>query len=692
MKRTMMWIALCLFVLTSTTLGAASPSPQNAGQEYIVRAGDWLSKIAVQFYGDSSAWPAIWEATNARATEDTSFDTIAEPDLILIGQKLWIPDPAESGEIIPDLGEIRRAERVVILSMDGARDDWVDGYVAGGTMPNLAWLAARGAMAEYAQTIDPSLTAAAHVSIATGAYPGKTGQVSNRFHLSKNPFYWYTSGFDEPEMQVESLWRTAMDEGLTTATVFWPGTAIDAEDRLADYTVAYGAQEVYSTMHVLTPTEATEWQDAPTSYSPLIEATVRVTGQDDALVSRLYLLAVDTTDDGQESYDTCQLCRKRQLDAEYAVLGVGEWAPLVVRPRLQSGGYFKLMSTSAERIELFQTALNYNRAHPAELLRDINERFGFFRPSPDYYALEHGWITAADYWTMAETQTRWMTEVATYVFSTYEPVLTFAWLGVTDECGHQFLMVDERQPHYGVEKAREYEAHRRSAYALADECLGDWLGSLRLEEDAVIVLSDHGMAPIHSEVYVNAILEQAGLLQYGEGDSFPIDTAHSKAVAFASGGAVHVYVNLKGREQPGIVLEDEYEAVLDEIVAAFRDGADAEGRPLFARVMRRDELAELGLDSPVSGDVFAQAVLGCALTDWPVNPRVVEPATYYGQHGYDSTLPEMRAILYAAGSGIRTGASISRVHLLDVVPTVASLLGVVPAETVDGSMVVELLQ
>ena len=692
MKRTMMLIALGLFVLTSTTLGASVSSAQNAGEEYIVKAGDWLSKIAGQFYADSSAWPAIWKATNARASEDTTFDTIADPNLIFVGQKLWIPDGAESGEIIPDLGEVRRAERVVILSVDGARDDWVDGYVADGTMPNLASVGQHGAAAEYAQTIDPSLTAAAHVSIATGSYPGKTGQVSNRFHLSKNPFYWYTSGFDEPEMQVESLWRTAMRDGLTTATVFWPGTTMDAEERLADYTVAYGAQEVYSKMHVLTPTEAIDWQDTPTSYSPLIEATVRITGRDDAVVSRLYLLAVDTTDDGQESYDTCQLCRKKQVDAECAVLGVGEWAPLVVRPRLQSGGYFKLMRTSAGSIELFQTALNYNRAHPVALLRDINERFGFFRPSPDYYALENDWITAEDYWEMAEIQTRWMVEVATYVFSEYEPDLTFAWLGVTDECGHQFLMVDEGQPHYGEEKAREYEAYRRSAYALADESLGDWLGAMDLEKDTMIVLSDHGMAPIHSQVYVNTILEQAGLLQYGEGDSFPIDTAHSRAVAFASGGAVHVYINLKGREQPGIVLESEYEAVQDEIVAALRGAADAEGKSLFARVVPRDELVELGLDSPVSGDVFAQAVLGYALTDWRGNPRVIEPVAYYGQHGYDSTLPEMRAILYAAGSGIKSGASIFAVHLLDVVPTAASLLGVVPAETVDGRALVEMLQ
>jgi predicted AlkP superfamily phosphohydrolase/phosphomutase len=157
-------------------------------------------------------------------------------------------------------------------------------------------------------------------------------------------------------------------------------------------------------------------------------------------------------------------------------------------------------------------------------------------------------------------------------------------------------------------------------------------------------------------------------------------------VSFASGGAVNVYINLKGREQPGIVPEDEYEAVQEEILQALQQAAGPEGEPIFARVLRRQELSALHLDSPHSGDVFAQASLGYALTDWRGNPNVLEPAVYYGQHGYDSRLPEMRAILVMAGHGIRTGSALPAVGVLDVVPTAATLLGFAPAETVEGSV------
>jgi predicted AlkP superfamily phosphohydrolase/phosphomutase len=582
--------------------------------------------------------------------------------------------------------------RVVILSLDGARDDWVDGYLEDGTMPNLAALAQRGARAESAQTIDPSLTAAAHVSIATGAYPNQTGQVSNRFHLSGDPIHQYTDGLEEPEMQVEPLWRTAMRNGLTTATVFWPGTSTGTLDRLADYTVGYATRKVHSALHVVTTTPAGEWRDEPSSYSPPLEATLIITGTNEALMTKLYLLAADSTDDEQEDYDVFWLCRERRVCDECAPLRVGELASLHVWPVWHGVGYFKLLGATPERIEVFQSAVWNSQARPSDLQTEILDKFGFFPPPPDDHGLERGWITAQDYWDMAERQTRWLAQVITYVLTSYRPDLTFAWLGVTQECGQPFLMVDERQGDYSEETARAYAEYVRKAYALADECLGDMLPALLLGRDAIFVVSDHGMAPVHSQVHVNTILEQAGLLQYGEGGDFPVDTANSRAMAVASGGAVNVYINLEGREQPGIVRHDDYESVQDEIVQVLQSAVDADAEPFFHRALRREELSTLHLDSPNSGDVFAQAALGYALTDWRGNPELVEPAPYYGQQGYDSTWPEMRAILIAAGYGIRPGVRLPAVHLLDVVPTAASLLRVKPVGAAEGRVLAEMLE
>jgi arylsulfatase A-like enzyme len=60
-------------------------------------------------------------------------------------------------------------------------------------------------------------------------------------------------------------------------------------------------------------------------------------------------------------------------------------------------------------------------------------------------------------------------------------------------------------------------------------------------------------------------------------------------------------------------------------------------------------------------------------------------AGYYGTHGYDSELPSMSAIFYAAGPSFAR-ATLDRVHNIDVAPTVLAILGVPPAPTVDGAV------
>jgi len=76
---------------TPTPAPSATPKPAAAGQVYIVKAGDWLSKLAQEFYGDAVLYPRIVEGTNAKAAIDPSFARIRDPNLIEIGQKLWIP-------------------------------------------------------------------------------------------------------------------------------------------------------------------------------------------------------------------------------------------------------------------------------------------------------------------------------------------------------------------------------------------------------------------------------------------------------------------------------------------------------------------------------------------------------------------------------------------------------------------------
>ena len=86
-----------LLVLTVTLVSAPTFAQEVVCEsDVVVQADDWLSKIAEKFYGDPLAFPAIADATNAKAATDPSYTTIENADLIEIGWKLCVPPSGEA--------------------------------------------------------------------------------------------------------------------------------------------------------------------------------------------------------------------------------------------------------------------------------------------------------------------------------------------------------------------------------------------------------------------------------------------------------------------------------------------------------------------------------------------------------------------------------------------------------------------
>src|SRR5262245_5485832 len=94
-------VFLPLLVMPNRVL-AVPPQQAPGGEEYTVQAGDWLTKIAEKYFGRALDYPAIIEATNAKAATDNSFAAITNPDVIVVGQKLWIPTTQAADEITVD--------------------------------------------------------------------------------------------------------------------------------------------------------------------------------------------------------------------------------------------------------------------------------------------------------------------------------------------------------------------------------------------------------------------------------------------------------------------------------------------------------------------------------------------------------------------------------------------------------------
>ena len=82
---------------------AAGPPGQGEGREYVIQADDWLSKLAEKYLGDATLWSWIVEATNTRAAVDPRLDIIENPNVIYVGQIVFIPtvSPALPGKVEP---------------------------------------------------------------------------------------------------------------------------------------------------------------------------------------------------------------------------------------------------------------------------------------------------------------------------------------------------------------------------------------------------------------------------------------------------------------------------------------------------------------------------------------------------------------------------------------------------------------
>ncbi|MCB0190149.1 MAG: LysM peptidoglycan-binding domain-containing protein, partial [Caldilineaceae bacterium] len=97
MKRLTIWLgltigcALILFGIRIQGRAVHAQSTTTCAADVVVQSGDTLSAIAARQADNSLSYQAIVAATNAKAAEDSSYATIANPALLSVGWKLCIP-------------------------------------------------------------------------------------------------------------------------------------------------------------------------------------------------------------------------------------------------------------------------------------------------------------------------------------------------------------------------------------------------------------------------------------------------------------------------------------------------------------------------------------------------------------------------------------------------------------------------
>jgi predicted AlkP superfamily phosphohydrolase/phosphomutase len=226
------------------------------------------------------------------------------------------------------------------------------------------------------------------------------------------------------------------------------------------------------------------------------------------------------------------------------------------------------------------------------------------------------------------------------------------------------------------------------------------------------------MAPMHTFVYPNRILRDKGLVSViaTSTGGANVDPATSQTNAVTSGGAANIYINLQGREPGGVVPPEQYADLKKQIADVFKAINDpVTNEPVFSLVLKmpeenknlhakngksffrikndtrsRGRERDFHVFSEDTGDVLIVTAPGYHL-DFNAGTATqagsfFQPSTFFGQHGYDPRLPEMKAIFYAAGPDFKR-SSLKEVDAVDIAPTVAQLLDIEPPQDTQGKTI-----
>jgi predicted AlkP superfamily phosphohydrolase/phosphomutase len=280
-----------------------------------------------------------------------------------------------------------------------------------------------------------------------------------------------------------------------------------------------------------------------------------------------------------------------------------------------------------------------------------------------------------------------------YALAHWRPDLLFHYTPTTDSAGHTWVgALDPDGPRYDPALAAKLWPYYEAVFALEDS----WLGAIMDASGpgaAIFLVSDHGMAAQTKTFYPNAVLERAGLLEFGGPKGRDLQLPKTKACV-PPYSDFFVVVNGTDRKG-GIVPPAEREAVLAAATDALLATTDPEtGARVVTAVLRASDIAGLGVGGPASGDLYLELAPGYYPDDRSSKTPVqaVTSPIGHGAHGFLPLRRSMQTICVIGGAGIVAGATLPPVRQIDVAPTVARLLGIPAPRDARGHVLGEILR
>lgn len=412
--------------------------------------------------------------------------------------------------------------------------------------------------------------------------------------------------------------------------------------------------------------------------------------------------AILTASDGV-NYDTCTLYKNKRTEKPLAIVkGIGNWSDFVIDTYMKDEEeikisykifMFDIAKDASSALLYFSHVTNMDNLdffYPRDMGKELYEAVGpmlqfgkVFDDEHEYAELAHKLLLES----YAQEQCAWHGDAAEWLFKKYPDwQLFYIHLHSIDNFQHWYI-------NYTLpgtsDKPEYYQNIIDRCYEENDKFVGRMMAYL--DEDTTIILtSDHGAIP-HSPgddypgiggigTIATKVMSSLGYTVLKPGGTMGVDIDWEKTRAI-SARTSYIYINLKGREETGIVEPEDYDQLVQDIISDLYNYRDEKGHRIIAHCFTKDEMEYLGMGGPHCGDILFQ----------------LRP-TYCCEHAncFSTVQNEgwsLHNLCFLSGSGIKEGKRFRRpVRITDIVPTICHLTDTPMPADVEGGIIYQALE
>ena len=256
-----------------------------------------------------------------------------------------------------------------------------------------------------------------------------------------------------------------------------------------------------------------------------------------------------------------------------------------------------------------------------------------------------------------------------------------------DRFHHAFWKYYDKS-HHKYEPGNIYESAIKNFYKFLDKQIGELLELLE-ENDIVIIASDHGAKAMKGCLCINMALEKLGLLKFKETpapktrlDEVEIDW--DRTYAWGWGGYyARIFLNVKGREENGIIEPEEYEKWRDKLIKLLKEIPDDKGNLMNTKIYKPEELY-----NKVYGDAPDLMVYFDDL-NWRSAGTVGYDSMYLDENdtGPDDAVHDYFGVFIISQLNKKIGKRLEPKNILDIAPTILNIYGIQIPEDLEGKII-----